>query len=143
MILDQEAILSDGQAFTTVATHPSTNVYDSGSARANMGDGEEIRLRVKTRAGVTSGGAATVTVALQDSADNSSFATVFSTPAFAIADMPANRTLLDLALPRGLRRYVRVAYIVGGVALTGGSFDAFLAKDTDAWSAKPKAYTVG
>ena len=69
MILDSQLILSNNQAVTAIGDTASTNEYDTLSAGLSVGIGEEVYLHVQTRVAATSGGATTLVVALQDSAD--------------------------------------------------------------------------
>lgn len=81
--------------------------------------------------GVTSGGSATILVRVEDSADNSSFAAVtpIGLTSAAIAYNDASLADIRFTLPRvGLRRYVRLAVVVGTADLTGGTVNAGLVK---------------
>ena len=82
--------------------------------------------------GATSGGSATILLALQDSADNSTFnaVTPMGITSAAIAFDDAQwRDGLRFTLPMtGLRRYVRLAVTVGTAVLTAGVVNAGLVK---------------
>lgn len=142
MILDNQATYATAQTVTATGDTASTNSYDHGpgSAGAALGD---LMLVAKTNAAVTSGGAATVQIVLQDSADNTTFADVAAYGgANALAAMGANKTLAVGRLPARLRRYTRVVFRVGTAALTGGTFSAFVVFDTDLHQYLPGGFSV-
>jgi hypothetical protein len=68
-----------------------------------------------------SAGAATFAIALQTSADNLSWTTLKTWTAVALADMTAEKFLVDNeALPDGILRYQRLYYTVAGADYTTG-----------------------
>jgi hypothetical protein len=115
--------MSDEQAVT--ATAASTNSIDL--MAAGVLDDMSHRYRVKCSVGseaAVSTGATTVTVALQDSADDSSFAdTTLKSGAVAKASLVAGYLIFEGVLPRGTRRYVRGYYTVAVANLTAGKFN--------------------
>ena len=115
-------LFSDAQAVT--ATAVSTNVIDLGSPDAGEGNPIDVNVEVGTAfAGLTS-----VQVALQDSADGSTFADVFTSRVFVLAELAANgKPLFRIPLPSSpnVRRYVRLNYIVVGTG-TAGTFNSQL-----------------
>ena len=125
-ILDALLELSDAQAVTASAA--STNVIDLTATNANIGrGGEPLYLQVVCNVTAdSSGDAATLDIALQDSADNSSFANVAASVQYAQASVTAGTILFTIALPPTLRRYIRVYYTVGTENFTAGAFDAFI-----------------
>lgn len=141
MILDSQEVFSAAQAVTATGDTASTNQLDTLSS-ADTGIGSDIRLIVKTNAGVTSGGAATVTPVLQTSADNATWVDALVGPAAPISGLGANTTIWNTSYPVGMRRYVRVAYRVGVATLTAGSFDAFNVLDAQAYQYAPTAFSV-
>jgi hypothetical protein len=142
MILDTQETFSEGQSIAAAAGDVvSTNVLDTGPA--SSGQGESVYLYVKTVAAVTSGGAATVQVVLQDSADNATFADVqVYSPPLAIAALGANKTIAIGRIPVVMRRYIRVVYRIGTATTTAGSASAYLVKDVDAQQFMPTSFTV-
>lgn len=141
MYVDQNNVLSDAQALT--ATAASTKSIDTQTALRDIGGGEPIELVVLVKTALlASGGAANLTVALQDSADNSSFATVVSGPAVAKASLVAGYELLRVRLPAGLRRYIQVLYTADTNDFTSGTVDAFLTLDRQNNVARPSGFTV-
>lgn len=141
MILDTQETFSEAQSIAAAAGDVvSTNVLDTGPG--NSGAGENVNLFVKLNAAVTSGGAATVAVVLQDSADNATFADVRVYSANALAALTANKLLVADRLPAVLRRYIRVVYRIGTATTTAGSASAYLVKDLDLQQYMPTAFTV-
>lgn len=140
-MMDNNLVLSDAQAPTT-GTTASTNVFDSQTATRDIGGGKGIELIVQVSTTCTSGGSNTTQVVLQDSADNSSFTTVLSGVATAVASLTAGTELLRVRLPAGLRRYIRVAYVIAVADLTAGAFNAYLAIDRQNNVARPSGFTV-
>ena len=138
MIKDAQLIFSDAQAETTVAAHDSTNVIDLGAHLDAFGGAEDnavensgkLWLNVKVVTAFTSGGSATLATALQDSADNSSFAAVtpaaVATAAIPVASLTAGYTIIKMPLPSGLRRYLKLVYTIGTAAMTAGAIDAWI-----------------
>lgn len=123
-IIDRSLQVSVAQAITVTA--PSTDVIDAGATKTNglgrdIGSGEPLYLEVSVASTMT--GAGTLTIALQDSADNSSFADVLALPAIAVAALTAGKTYY-LPLPAGMRRYIRANYTITSGPFTGGTLNA-------------------
>ena len=123
-IIDKFLQVSAGQAITVTA--PSTDVIDAGATKSasigrDIGSGEPLYLEVSVATTMT--GAGTLTIALQDSADNSSFADVLALPAIAVAALTAGKTYY-LPLPAGMRRYIRANYTITSGPFTGGTLNA-------------------
>ena len=76
---------------------------------------------------------ATVTVTLQDSADNSAWRDIAS-KTLAIADMKAGASHV-LGIPHQTQRYLRVNYTVATGPLTAGKFNAAIVNKAQAWMA--------
>ena len=115
-------VFSDAQAVT--ATAVSTNVIDLGSP--DVGEGNPVDVNVEV--GTAFSGLTSVQVAFQDSADNSSFAEVFTSRVFLLAELTAaGKPLFRIPLPSSpnVRRYVRLNYIVVGTG-TAGTFNSQL-----------------
>lgn len=142
MYVDDTLVFSDAQAITSTGT--STKSIDTMTATRNIGAGEEIDLVIQVATAASSASASTVTFALQDSADNSSFTDVVVSPAVAMASMAtAGNEVLRITLPRTLRRYLQVNYTVATGPLTGGAFTAFLTDDRQDNVARPSGITTG
>lgn len=117
---------SDAQAGAgTDTTVVSTNVKDTGAGR-DYGRGEQMWVNVYT--GTAASGGTSVQVILQTS-DAENFASgVVDYPltgALPVATVTANKKLVQQALPRGLKRYIRLAYKNVG-AVTAVTYTSFL-----------------
>lgn len=136
MILDKQEAFSEAQAVT--ATAVSTNILDTG-ADHDAGIGEEVTLVIRVDEAAAAAGAATVNFQIQTAVDAafSSPITVFDSGAIDKAALTLNSEQVKVKLPAGLKRYVRVNYVVGTGPLTAGKFSAFLVKDPQA--SKPYA----
>lgn len=121
MIIDRNLQVSNEQAVT--ATAASTDVIDFGQANPNTGLSDHSNMVITVDESATAAGAATVTFALQDSADNSTFLDVAVTAAIGKAALTAGQQFV-IAMPTKHRRYVRVNYTVATGPLTAGKFSA-------------------
>lgn len=126
MIIDYLAVLSDAQAVTASAA--STNVIDTLAAGLARTPGVRFQFLVDTAAAAT-GGASEVAFSIEDSADNSSFATLVTSAAIGKATLVAGYVPFEGELPYH-RRYVRGYYTVTTNNLTSGKFDLRLLLDT-------------
>lgn len=141
MLMDTQEIFSNAQAVTATGDTASTNVYDTGVA-ADDGIGEPLMLVVNSVAAATSGGSATVQAVLQTSVDNATWTDAMAGPAVAYTVASGSKNLWKARLPYGLNRYLRVAYRIGTAVLTGGTFSAFLVKDTNGHQYPASGFTV-
>ena len=130
MHIDKFLEVSDAQVVT--ATAPSTDVIDTKQVRSNLGM-SELELVVTLAETATADGEATVTVTLQDSADNSVWRDIAS-KTLAIADMKAGASHV-LGIPNQTQRYLRVNYTVATGPLTAGKFNAAIVNKAQAWMA--------
>lgn len=121
MYIDKALQVSVAQAVT--ATAASTDTIDFGSINPNTGMSDMLKMVITVGAAVTASGAATVTFAVQDSADNSSFADVAVTAAIPKASLVAGAQIV-IPMPVIHRRYVRLNYTVATGPLTAGNFSA-------------------
>ncbi len=122
MILDAKLVLADAQAETTAAAHDSTNVIDFGAA----GDpGYPLTLVVRVDTAPTSSGSATVTFGLSTSADNSTYASLYTSAAIGYATLTKGYEL-RIPVPTGMKQYLKGVITIGTAALTAGKFDMFL-----------------
>ena len=138
--IDQNLVLSDAQAVTTTAV--STKSIDTITALRNIGSGEQIEVLVAVGTAFTAGGAATMTVALQDSADNTTFADVLVSPAIAVASLVAGFEALRVRVPATTRRYIALNYTVATGPMTAGALTAVLELDRQDNVARPSGFTV-
>ena len=126
MLLDKNTILSDAQSITTTAA--STNALDLTAA----GNAVPGSLFAVCRVDEAFAGATSVEISLQ-TADNSSFSsadTLLSVTCAAAALAAADKMVMALALPVGLKRYVRAYYTVTGTA-TAGKLSFFITDAID------------
>lgn len=121
MIIDKFLQVSDAQAVTASAA--STDVIDFGQANPNTGMDDRTSMVITVDEAATASGAATVTISVQDSADNSTFADVAVTAAIGKASLTAGAQVV-IPMPTKLRRYCRVYYTVATGPLTAGKFSA-------------------
>lgn len=121
MLIDKNLQVSDAQAVTTTAA--STDVIDFGQTNPNVGMDGLSKMVITVDEAATADGSATVTFAVQDSADNSTFADVAVTAAIGKATLTAGHQIV-IPMPTKLRRYCRVNYTVATGPLTAGKFSA-------------------
>lgn len=138
--IDQNLVLSDAQAVT--ATAVSTKSIDTITALRNIGSGEPVEVLVSVGTAFTAAGAATMTVALQDSADNTTFADVLVSPAIAVASLAAGFEALRVRVPATTRRYIALNYTVATGPMTAGALTAVLELDRQDNVARPSGFTV-
>lgn len=159
MILD--ALLQfDNAASVAIAvgTQASTNVIDfglgtpaapaipsnaNGGGARDMGIGDDpaLKLLVQVSTTFTSGGAGTLSVAIQGAPDNGSgapgsYTTWWTSPVYALATLVAGARLLNMDFPRppagvAVPRFVRLLYTVGTATMTAGAVSAYLVLDRD------------
>jgi len=131
MIMDRTGLFSDGQAIT--ATAASTNLVDLGpigsGVTRDIGHGTEIPLAVSVTESFNNLTSLTISVETDDNAAFSSATTVFTSPAYTLAQVAAGaKYLLPDAIPAGTaERYVRLKYTVAGTAPTTGKITAGVA----------------
>lgn len=109
---DNILILSDEQEVIETGEIASTGL-DCTSALADIGTGTSIFLTIEAPVAVVDGEDSTIKFSLQDSADDTTYATVLETPVMPIGDDGIDAGLiLKMRLPKGLRRYLRVLYTI-------------------------------
>ena len=141
MYIDSQETFSDAQSVAAaVGDIVSTNVYDTGS-KADAGIGERMYVFARMVAALAGVGSS-IQVVLQTSADNSAWVDAASAPAVATASATANTVIARLALPMGLRRYLRVAYRITGATTTSGTASSYLAIDVQANVANPSGVSA-
>lgn len=138
MILSAQSLFSDDQDLSqTAGNYASTNVIDLGATGTpvegaaalvrDIGKGTPIPLLMQVTETFTSGGAATLVVALQVD-DNDSFSsatTVWTSETLALATLAAGYELPIDYVPQGVNeRYVRLYYTIGTATTTAGTVTA-------------------
>lgn len=144
MMLDKQLCFSVAQDLAQiVASYSSTNVIDLGAADtpalARISDGTayslirdiarggDIELLIQVTETFTSGGAATLTVTLQqdDAAAFGSPTTVMATSALALATLVAGYTVkFSLSPNQVTERFLRLSYAIGTATTTAGKVTA-------------------
>lgn len=99
--LDWGVLAVDSARTDTSATSPSTGL-DLGASPTSYSHGWVAYLHLKAFTGTS------VTVTIQDSADNSSFASLTGGSAFAAASAPTKERIVSTSATATVRRYIRV-----------------------------------
>lgn len=125
-IIDRYLQVSNAQAIT--ATAASTDVIDAGATKnaaigRDLGGGTALFMEFTVAQTFTAAGAGTLTLALQDSQDNATFADVLTTPPLALASLTVGSRFY-IPLPAKMRRYIRANYAVGTGPMTAGIINA-------------------
>jgi hypothetical protein len=153
MILDALLQFSSAQNLAAVvSTINSTNDIDlhmagipvlanlQGARDIGIGDDPALKLLVQVVTAFTSGGAATLQVALNGAPDNGSggegaFTQWWISPAYALATIAVvGARLMDMDMPRppagvGIPRFLRLTYIIAGATTTAGNVSSYLVLD--------------
>ena len=144
------AIAAGTQASTNVidfglgtSTNPAipSNANGGGARDMGIGDDPALKLLVQVSTTFTSGGAGTLSVAIQGAPDNGSgapgsYTTWWTSPVYALATLVAGARLLNMDFPRppagvAVPRFVRLLYTVGTATMTAGAVSAYLVFDRD------------
>jgi hypothetical protein len=129
MLIDALAAFSLGQALTSTGGTDSTNVIDLGADRDIAGSEDPLYLYSVVTTTFTSGGSATLVLALvtaTDSAFTQNAVTLYTSPTVAVANLAAGATLARVGLPFGIRRYLKVTYTVATAAMTTGAVETVI-----------------
>jgi hypothetical protein len=134
MILDG-ALMFDNPSTLAIAagTQASANTLDLVNAR-DLGIGPELGIMAQVSTTFTSGGAGTLSYAVQGSVDNSAWTTMMVSPTYALANLVAGAQLgisgfPDLAPGQALPRYIRLLWTVGTATMTAGAVIAGIVID--------------
>lgn len=145
MILDKQNLFSDAQTLVaSVGAFASTNVIDLGIAR-DIGGATRPEMQLVCQIVTTylaSGGASTLTVALQTSADNSSWTTLASSAAIAKATLVAGYEFGFTYFPDPTSRYLRLLYTIATNDGTAGAITAGFAAAKDLQAYYARGYTA-
>ena len=122
-ILDNEMIMANALADTTVAAHNS-KIINFG--RAGAGYNKKVLVTVATTS--TSGGSATEAYTVVTASDEAFTApvTLFSVAAAAYSGYTAGKKVLEVTLPAEVLQYVKVVHTIAVAALTAGAYNAFV-----------------
>jgi hypothetical protein len=134
MIFSRALLWSDGQAIT--ATTASTNIIDLGATGTvygasapmvrELGFGTDSEVSVTATQTFNNLTSLTISMQVDDNAAFASPRTVYTSPAYTLAEMATGaKYLLPDQLPAGTNeRYVRLMYTVAGTAPTTGRITA-------------------
>lgn len=148
MLTDAQLLFSSAQAITSTAL--STNTIDLGVLE-DLGIGTyTLDLAIYVGTAFTAAGAATLTVQVQTSTDNSTWKTISQTDAIGKATLTANAEIPISLTKRGagiaLSRYLALNYVVATGPMTAGTLTALLLpyRDTaQTLGQYANGYTVG
>lgn len=126
MYQDTNLNFATAWAETTAASHASSIDIDCEEATPNMGEGRPLWVNVVVDTTYAGGTAPTLQVALQDSADDSTYADLLKSEAYAKASCVAGFVLMSVPLPAEHKRYLRIAQIIGTSAFTAGAINAWI-----------------
>lgn len=120
LYLDKKLEFSENQAIT--GTAESENALDFGVEKCSAA-GKAIDIRIKE----DFTGGTSLQFVLQDSADGVSYTDKLTSPAFQAAQLKAKGedVFYSLAIPKGLRRFIRLKYQADGT-FTKGKVHAIL-----------------
>jgi len=145
MMIDKQNLFSDGQSLVQSAgSFPSTNVIDLGVVR-DIGGGTRPAMDLYcqiTETYLASGGASTLTVALQTSPDNASWTTLGQTAAVGKATLVAGYEFGFTFFPDPTSRYIRLNYTIATNDGTAGKISAGFAAAKDQQAYYPRGYTA-
>lgn len=134
MIMDLTTLFSNSQAIT--ATTASTNLIDLGAAGTiygagvaqtrDIGKGASVPLALRVVETFNNLTSLTISIETDDNAGFASPATIWTSPAYVLADLATGaRALLPDSIPVGANeRYIRLKYTVAGTAPTTGKITA-------------------
>lgn len=155
MILDAFQQFDTASSLAIAAgTQASANVLDYGIASGipssangggardmGIGDDPSLKLLVEVSTTFTSGGAGTLSVAIQGAPDNGAgapgaFTTWYTSAVYALATLNQGSRLLEMDFPRppdgvAIPRYVRLLYTVGTATMTAGNVNAYVVLDRE------------
>ena len=149
MLLDSSNQFSASQEPTSIGLTASTNIIDLGIAR-DIGDAvtASLYLLCQVATAFTSGGSATLQVQVQSAPDNNgvpgTWSTIEQSDAIPVASLVQGYKFLPGAMvsPVTPGRFLRLNYIVGTAAMTGGAITAALVPSLDQQPAYARAYTA-
>lgn len=168
MILDSLLVFDPNPTSVAIAagTQASTNTLNleatgqipvlanlQGFRDLGIGDNPALKINCQVVAAFTSGGAGTMSVALQGAPDNGAgapgaFTTWYVSPVYALATLAViGANLLPMDLPRppagiGMPAFLRLLYTVAGATMTAGSVASQLVIDRQDWISYPAGLTI-
>lgn len=121
---DDKLFFSDKQSLVngSAGDIDSTNIIDFAAEKPDPGMGRSVFLNIAVL-GTVAGG--TVNFVLKDSDDGASYDMVYETGAIEAADLTAGKKVIRMALPEGVRRYLKMVY-TAGAAISAGEVSSWL-----------------
>ncbi len=150
MLIDKQNQFSNdtGDSPTTIGSTASTNIIDLGIAR-DIGGAvtDQLMLLCEVTTAFTSGGGATLQVQFQTAPDNGSgspgtWSTLAQSDLIPVASLVQGYKFLPGELPGGTQRFVRLNYVIGTAAMTGGVLRGALVPSLDQQPAYARAYVA-
>lgn len=150
LIFDGTVGPAAGAALTT--SRASQNVLDMLTNRdIGAGLGQMLDLHVNVLQAFTAGGAATLQIAYQTSADNSTFVDIMLSPIYAVASLVLGAPIFRYRVPSfqlqdtgSPNRYHRLNYTVGTGPFTAGQVFSYLTGggDRQVTDVYPRGFTI-
>ena len=150
MLIDKQNQFSSdtGDSPTTIGSTASANIIDLGIAR-DIGGAvtDQLMLLCEVTTAFTSGGGATLQVQFQTAPDNGSgspgtWSTLAQSDLIPVASLVQGYKYLPGELPGGTQRFVRLNYVIGTAAMTGGVLRAALVPSLDQQPSYARAYVA-
>ena len=150
MLIDKQNQFSAdaGDTPTSTGSLVSTNIIDLGVAR-DIGGAvtDQLMLLCEVVTAFTSGGSATLQVQFQTAPDNGSgapgsWSTLAQSDAVALASLVQGYKFLPGELPGPTQRFLRLNYVVGTAAMTGGVLKAALVPSLDVQPVYARGYAA-
>ena len=149
MIMDKLLEFSDAQAVTATAISANVaDLYPLGNQTVtnltrDIGTGEDIYLVVQPATTMTGAGTLTISLESDDNVGLTSATVHFQSSAIPVATLTAGYQAVKIKLPAGAyERYLGVRYTIAGGPFTGGTMDAFLVKDQQAYTSYKAGFTI-
>jgi hypothetical protein len=143
MLIDKQNQFSAdaGDSPASTGSTASTNVIDLGVAR-DIGGAvtDQLMLLCEVVTAFISGVSATLQVQFQTSPDNSAWSTLAQSDAIPVASLVQGYKFQPNEVPGGTSRYLRLNYVVGTAAMTGGVLKARLVPSLDVQPVYARGY---
>lgn len=120
MILDKLLMFFDEEELTATKSSASLDLWD------NVGEGKPIFIHAQVTEAFAGG--TSITLALQESADDSTFTNVLTTHAITTAELKAGYSFKFGSVPRKLKKYLRIHATVSGT-MSAGKLTSFINLD--------------
>ncbi|HYD04114.1 MAG TPA: hypothetical protein VEC60_00225 [Reyranella sp.] len=150
MLIDKQNQFSAdaGDSPTGTGSTASTNIVDLGIAR-DIGGAvtDQLALLCQVSTAFTSGGSATLQVQFQTAPDNGAgapgtWATLAQSDTIPVAALVAGYRFLPNEVPGPTQRFVRLNYVIGTAAMTGGAIKAALVPSLDVAPVYARGYSA-